>query len=185
HFLCASGSGNLHSLYSTESKVSACPEPMRMHKVQERSPGTIFRFHSHFKKTRMYERRDHSDPEEGQSKSVSKSTWTTRQKTVEMLAQIRRKAAVNIREKCTCIAVAKSVLLRRITDFKIIDSAPLCDKVQIIVHLASRPVCLAPNSKQGKKLQKCWKRIKFNERKKKSCLKSGKAKQRPKKPKAT
>ncbi|KAK3573068.1 hypothetical protein QTP86_012284 [Hemibagrus guttatus] len=60
---------------------------MRMHKVQERSPGTIFRFHSHFKKTRMYERRDHSDPEEGQSKSVSKSTWTTRQKTVEMLAQ--------------------------------------------------------------------------------------------------
>ncbi|KAK3573069.1 hypothetical protein QTP86_012283 [Hemibagrus guttatus] len=71
----------------------------------------------------------------------------------------KKTAAVNIREKCTCIAVAKSVLLRRITDFKIIDSAPLCDKVQIM--------------------------IKFNERKKKSCLKSGKAKQRPKKPKAT
>ncbi|KAG7334063.1 hypothetical protein KOW79_002470 [Hemibagrus wyckioides] len=97
----------------------------------------------------------------------------------------KKTAAVNIREKCMCITEAKSVSWRGIKDFNIIDSAPLCNKVQMIINLASRTICLAPNSNQGKKLQECWKRIKFNERKKKSCLKSGKVKQRPKKPKAT
>ncbi|KAK2852662.1 hypothetical protein Q7C36_007863 [Tachysurus vachellii] len=94
-------------------------------------------------------------------------------------------AAVNIREKCMCITEAKSLSWRNVKNFRVIDSAPLCNKVQIIIYTVSRQVCLDPNSEQGKKLQKCWKRIKFNERKMKSCLKARHVRRRPKKPKAT
>ncbi|KAB5581720.1 hypothetical protein PHYPO_G00178970 [Pangasianodon hypophthalmus] len=91
--------------------------------------------------------------------------------------------AVNIREKCLCIRETDTVLWRRMMDFNVIDSGPHCNKVQIIIYMGSKSVCLAPNSKQGKMLQKCWKRINFNERKKKGCMKPEKVKQRPKKPK--
>ncbi|KAF4090366.1 hypothetical protein AMELA_G00050910 [Ameiurus melas] len=91
--------------------------------------------------------------------------------------------AVNIREKCMCIGESNAVLWRRMTNFNVLDAGPHCYKVQIIINMGSTSVCLAPNSKQGKMLQKCWKRINFNEGKKKSCLQTRKVNRRPKKPK--
>lgn len=44
---------------SSESRVSACPEPLCLSKVQDWSTGTVFRFYSHIKKTWMYKRWDH------------------------------------------------------------------------------------------------------------------------------
>ncbi|ROL49623.1 hypothetical protein DPX16_15949 [Anabarilius grahami] len=67
-------------------------------------------------------------------------------------------AAISSREKCECIEEAGSVQWRKITDYKIIEKYPLCNKVQIILQLSGKEVCLNPKSKQGKKLQRCWKR---------------------------
>ncbi|XP_042593136.1 chemokine (C-X-C motif) ligand 18a, duplicate 1 [Cyprinus carpio] len=93
-----------------------------------------------------------------------------------------RTAAMIIREKCECVEETGSVQWRKITDFTIIQKDPLCNKVQIILQLSGKQVCLNPDSNQGKKLQKCWKGIKFNTQRKKSCLKLNK-KNGPKKPK--
>ncbi|XDV50436.1 hypothetical protein PO909_019496 [Leuciscus waleckii] len=83
-----------------------------------------------------------------------------------------RTAATSLREKCECIEETGSVQWRKITDYTIIPKDPLCNKVQIILQLSGKRVCLNPESKQGKKLQRCWKRIKFNtqKKKKKVCL---------------
>ncbi|XP_046730663.1 chemokine (C-X-C motif) ligand 18a, duplicate 1 [Silurus meridionalis] len=96
----------------------------------------------------------------------------------------KKTAAVNIREKCMCLRETDGVPMRRVSNFNVINSGPHCYKVQIIVFIGSKAVCLAPNSKQGEKLHNCWKRINFNERKKKKvCLASGKVKRKQKKPK--
>ncbi|XP_047010105.1 chemokine (C-X-C motif) ligand 18a, duplicate 1 [Ictalurus punctatus] len=99
------------------------------------------------------------------------------------LLKDKKTGAVNIREKCMCIRASNAVLWRRMTDFNVIDAGPHCYKVQIIIKMGSTSVCLATDSKQGKWLQQCWKRINFNEGKKKRCLQTGKAKRRPKKTK--
>ncbi|KAM9477173.1 chemokine (C-X-C motif) ligand 18a, duplicate 1 [Clarias gariepinus] len=91
--------------------------------------------------------------------------------------------AVNIREKCMCIQQTEAVLWGRVKDFSVINSGPHCNKDQIIIKMQSKSVCLAPNSKQGKKLQKCWKRINFNKGKKKACLQQRKVKRKQKKSK--
>ncbi|KAK9964364.1 hypothetical protein ABG768_005546 [Culter alburnus] len=91
-------------------------------------------------------------------------------------------AAISSREKCECIEETGSVQWKKITDYKIIEKYPLCNKVQIILQLPGKNVCLNPESKQGKKLQRCWKGIKFNIRKKKACLML-KRKNGPKNPK--
>lgn len=44
----------------------------------------------------------------------------------------KKTAAVNIREKCMCITEANSLLWRNVKNFRVIDSAPLCNKVQIM-----------------------------------------------------
>ncbi|XP_059422925.1 C-X-C motif chemokine 9-like [Carassius carassius] len=74
------------------------------------------------------------------------------------------------REKCECVEETGSVHWRKIIDYTIIQKHPLCNKVQIILQLSGQQACLNPDSKQGKKLQKCWKRIKFNTQKRKVCL---------------
>ncbi|XP_016430056.1 C-X-C motif chemokine 10-like [Sinocyclocheilus rhinocerous] len=93
-----------------------------------------------------------------------------------------RAAAISIREKCECAEETGSVQWRKITDYTIIQKDPLCNKVQIILQLSGKRACLNPESKQGKKLQRCWRRIKFSTQKKKVCLKL-KKKNGPKKPK--
>ncbi|XP_073691089.1 chemokine (C-X-C motif) ligand 18a, duplicate 1 [Garra rufa] len=87
-----------------------------------------------------------------------------------------RAAASSIREKCECVKENESVQWRKITDYTITDKNPFCNKVQIIVHLQGKQVCLKPDSNQGRKLQRCWRKIKFNEQKKKVCLKLQKKK---------
>ncbi|XP_060781921.1 chemokine (C-X-C motif) ligand 18a, duplicate 1 isoform X2 [Neoarius graeffei] len=67
-------------------------------------------------------------------------------------------AGVYIREKCMCIQESYPIPWKNMTDFKVIDSGPHCKKVQIIISMGSKDTCLAPNSKQGKKMQQCWKR---------------------------
>ncbi|KAK2896820.1 hypothetical protein Q8A67_011308 [Cirrhinus molitorella] len=78
-----------------------------------------------------------------------------------------RAVAVSNREKCECVEETDSVQWRKITDYTIIEKHPLCNKVQIILQLTGKEVCLKADSKQGGKLQRCWKRIKFNTQKKK------------------
>ncbi|XP_059374276.1 chemokine (C-X-C motif) ligand 18a, duplicate 1 [Carassius carassius] len=90
--------------------------------------------------------------------------------------------AVYIREKCECVEETGSVQWRKITDYRIIEKDPLCKKVQIIVQLSGKKACLNAESKQGEKLQRCWRRIKFNTQRKKDCLKL-KKKNGAKKPK--
>ncbi|KAK7140329.1 hypothetical protein R3I94_012823 [Phoxinus phoxinus] len=94
-----------------------------------------------------------------------------------------RTAAISLREKCECIGETGSVQWRKITDFTIIPKAPLCNKVQIILQLSGKQACLNPESKQGKKLQRCWKRIKFTTWKKKACLRLKRKSNGPKSPK--
>ncbi|XP_058651711.1 chemokine (C-X-C motif) ligand 18a, duplicate 1 [Onychostoma macrolepis] len=91
-------------------------------------------------------------------------------------------AAISFREKCECVEETDSVQWRKIKDYTIRQKEPLCNKVQIKLQLSGKQACLNPDSKQGKKLQKCWKRIKFNTQRKKICLKLQK-KNGPKKPK--
>ncbi|XP_016366758.1 C-X-C motif chemokine 9-like [Sinocyclocheilus rhinocerous] len=93
-----------------------------------------------------------------------------------------RTAAMSHREKCECVEETGSVQWRKITDYTIRQKEPLCNKVQIILQLSGKQACLNPDSKQGKKMQKCWKRIKFNTQRRKVCLQL-KKKNRPKKPK--
>ncbi|XP_052006756.1 chemokine (C-X-C motif) ligand 18a, duplicate 1 [Xyrauchen texanus] len=83
----------------------------------------------------------------------------------------KRTAAITIREKCQCIEETGSVQWRKITNYTIIENDPLCNKVQIILWLSSKQACLNPDSKQGKRLQSCWKRIKSKTQHKKVCLK--------------
>ncbi|XP_077092878.1 chemokine (C-X-C motif) ligand 18a, duplicate 1 [Siphateles boraxobius] len=94
-----------------------------------------------------------------------------------------RTAAISLREKCECIEETGSVQWRKITDYTIIPQDPLCNKVQIILQLSGKQVCLNPGSKQGEKLQRCWKRIKFNTQKKKVCLILKRKRNGPKSPK--
>ncbi|XP_067277166.1 chemokine (C-X-C motif) ligand 18a, duplicate 1 isoform X2 [Pseudorasbora parva] len=91
-------------------------------------------------------------------------------------------AAISHREKCECIEGTGSVQWRRITDYTIIPKDPLCNAVQIILQLPGQRMCLNPESNQGRKLQRCWKRIKFNTQKKKLCLRVNR-KKAPKRPK--
>ncbi|XP_043110505.1 chemokine (C-X-C motif) ligand 18a, duplicate 1 [Puntigrus tetrazona] len=95
----------------------------------------------------------------------------------------KRTAAMSIREKCECVEETGSVQWKKIKDYRIIQKDPLCNKVQIILQLSEKQVCLNADSKQGKKLQKCWKRIKLNPQRKKVCLQL--KKNRPKKTKKT
>ncbi|XP_026079611.1 C-X-C motif chemokine 9-like [Carassius auratus] len=74
------------------------------------------------------------------------------------------------REKCECVEETGSVQWRKIIDYTIIQKHPLCNKVQIILQLSGQQACLNPDSMQGKRLQKCWKRIQFNTQKGKDCL---------------
>uniref|UniRef100_A0A8C2FSI1 Chemokine (C-X-C motif) ligand 18a, duplicate 1 n=1 Tax=Cyprinus carpio TaxID=7962 RepID=A0A8C2FSI1_CYPCA len=90
--------------------------------------------------------------------------------------------AISIREKCECVEETGSVQWRKIADYRIIQRDPLCNKVQIILQMSGKETCLNPESKQGKKLQRCWRRIKFNTQRKKVCLQF-KKKNGPKKPK--
>ncbi|KAI7805912.1 chemokine (C-X-C motif) ligand 18a, duplicate 1 [Triplophysa rosa] len=90
-----------------------------------------------------------------------------------------RTTATSIREKCQCIEETEAVRWKKVTDFTIIPKDPLCNKIQIILQLSDIKSCLKPDSKPGKQLQRCWKRIKFNTERKKVCLKSS----RKKKPK--
>ncbi|XP_056616817.1 chemokine (C-X-C motif) ligand 18a, duplicate 1 [Triplophysa dalaica] len=87
-----------------------------------------------------------------------------------------RTTATSIREKCECIEETEAVRWKKVTDFTIIPKDPLCNKIQIILDLPDTRSCLKPDSKAGQKLQRCWKRIKFNTQKKKVCLKSSRKK---------
>ncbi|KAF5910200.1 C-X-C motif chemokine 9-like [Clarias magur] len=89
------------------------------------------------------------------------NSWKTGRKPAEHILKpgsTDKTEAVNIREKCMCIQHTEAVLWGRVKDFNVINAGPHCNKDQIIIKMQSKSVCLAPNSKQGKKLQKCWKR---------------------------
>ncbi|XP_065152634.1 chemokine (C-X-C motif) ligand 18a, duplicate 1 [Paramisgurnus dabryanus] len=79
-------------------------------------------------------------------------------------------AAISNREKCQCVEETNSVRWRKVTDFTIIQKDSFCNKIQIILQLSNKQSCLNPDSKPGKRLQQCWRRIKFNPQKKKICL---------------
>ncbi|XP_039528159.1 chemokine (C-X-C motif) ligand 18a, duplicate 1 [Pimephales promelas] len=105
--------------------------------------------------------------------------FRTQQRNVSMLLLLsvclhfmteNRTAAISLREKCECIEETGSVQWRKIKDYTIIPKDAFCNKVQIILQLIDKRVCLNPESKKGKQLQRCWKRIEFNTRKKKVCL---------------
>ncbi|XP_062852244.1 chemokine (C-X-C motif) ligand 18a, duplicate 1 [Trichomycterus rosablanca] len=72
--------------------------------------------------------------------------------------------AVHIPHKCRCPEMNDTVR-GRVTDFEVIKPGSSCNKVEIILQTEKQFVCLDPQSKQGKKLLKCWKR-----KEKKSCL---------------
>ncbi|KAJ8284907.1 hypothetical protein COCON_G00037570 [Conger conger] len=79
--------------------------------------------------------------------------------------------ATSIRERCECLKTIDKVPWRRIADFAITNKGALCKNVQIVLYLkGKKEVCLNPDSKQGKRLQKCWQRIYENQTRKKACL---------------
>ncbi|XP_066535683.1 chemokine (C-X-C motif) ligand 18a, duplicate 1 [Hoplias malabaricus] len=79
--------------------------------------------------------------------------------------------AISIREKCECVKEIEFVQWRSITDFEVKMPEVLCNKVQIIIKMGTKSVCLNTNLKQGEALMKCWKKVKFNEKKKSICMK--------------
>uniref|UniRef100_A0A4W4GRL7 Chemokine (C-X-C motif) ligand 18a, duplicate 1 n=1 Tax=Electrophorus electricus TaxID=8005 RepID=A0A4W4GRL7_ELEEL len=83
----------------------------------------------------------------------------THMRTNNFLIMLRenRIAGTTIRKKCECITVKNFVKWNSITDFKVIMPEPICNRVQIILRTPSKSLCLAPGSKQGKRLQQCWK----------------------------
>ncbi|KAJ8365777.1 hypothetical protein SKAU_G00146080 [Synaphobranchus kaupii] len=87
--------------------------------------------------------------------------------------------ATSVRERCECVDTIDTMPWRRIRDFTVTNKGPLCNNIQIVLYLKKKDVCLNPDSKQGKRLQKCWKRIHENPAKKKGCLQRRRS--RPKK----
>ncbi|KAJ8416002.1 hypothetical protein AAFF_G00380240 [Aldrovandia affinis] len=89
--------------------------------------------------------------------------------------------ATSVRQSCECPNVIDSVPWRRVSDFTVTDKGPLCNEIEIVLYLkTNKQACLNPNSKQGKRLQKCWKRIQNDPARRKGCLhlKRGRSKKR-------
>ncbi|KAI1886818.1 hypothetical protein AGOR_G00199720 [Albula goreensis] len=89
--------------------------------------------------------------------------------------------ATSVRERCECDKVVDFVPWRRIMDFTVTDKGPLCKHIQTVLHLKNKKhVCLNPESSQGQRLQKCWKRSQKNPGRKGECLrlKHGRSKKR-------
>ncbi|XP_072534124.1 chemokine (C-X-C motif) ligand 18a, duplicate 1 [Salminus brasiliensis] len=80
-------------------------------------------------------------------------------------------AAMSVREKCECVKEINALRWRGITGFEVKKQEVLCNKVQIIMKMGEKSLCLNPSSAQGQNLLKCWKRVRFNEKKKDICFK--------------
>ncbi|XP_015201807.1 chemokine (C-X-C motif) ligand 18a, duplicate 1 [Lepisosteus oculatus] len=67
--------------------------------------------------------------------------------------------ATSLRERCECIRTIESFPLKKMSNFTIAEKSSQCKNVQIILHLKNNSdVCLNPDSTQGRRLHKCWKK---------------------------
>ncbi|XP_036402555.1 chemokine (C-X-C motif) ligand 18a, duplicate 1 [Megalops cyprinoides] len=92
------------------------------------------------------------------------------------LGRDHRTAAASLRGRCECVSKVDQVPWKRIKKFTVTEGDPLCGETSIILQMKRKndpPVCLNPESKQGQRLQKCWKKIKKDPARKDVCLKPG------------
>ncbi|KAJ8248526.1 hypothetical protein GJAV_G00242960 [Gymnothorax javanicus] len=75
--------------------------------------------------------------------------------------------------RCLCPASYKAVR-GPFTDLTVVSKGSHCEKHEIIVKLKrnNREVCISPEGQQGKRLLRCWNRMKRNGGNKKKCLRT-------------
>ncbi|XP_076141646.1 chemokine (C-X-C motif) ligand 18a, duplicate 1 [Alosa pseudoharengus] len=84
--------------------------------------------------------------------------------------------ATAVPDGCVCVREVMLLPWRNISDLSIVSDNPLC-RIHIIITLKGKQkVCLSPDSDQGKRLQKCWKKFKKNRDRKRACLRPAKPK---------
>ncbi|XP_060710256.1 C-X-C motif chemokine 2-like [Hemiscyllium ocellatum] len=82
--------------------------------------------------------------------------------------------------RCQCVHSINGLNPKMIKNFHIFPKTAHCSKIEIILtahqgHEESE-ACLNPESRQGKRLQKCWESIQKNANKKRDCLQRKKRK---------
>ncbi|XP_066549918.1 chemokine (C-X-C motif) ligand 18a, duplicate 1 [Amia ocellicauda] len=76
-----------------------------------------------------------------------------------------------VRERCDCVNTVDCVQKRKISNFTVIEKSSQCKNVQIILNIRNKQLlCLNPNKKLGKILQRCWHRTKNSPERNKVCL---------------
>ncbi|XP_072439310.1 C-X-C motif chemokine 2-like [Chiloscyllium punctatum] len=82
--------------------------------------------------------------------------------------------------RCQCVRSINGLNPKMIKNFDIFPKTAHCSKIEIIltVHQGHEEseACLNPESRQGKRLQKCWESIQKNPNKKRDCLQRKKRK---------
>ncbi|KAL4641081.1 growth-regulated alpha protein-like [Arapaima gigas] len=77
---------------------------------------------------------------------------------------------IHVPKMCFCLTTAD--VIHNPVDFEVQTKGALCNTDQIIMtRKTNEKLCLNPKGKQGKKLLKCWNRIKKKGGSKKNCLK--------------
>ncbi|XP_067828466.1 C-X-C motif chemokine 9-like [Heptranchias perlo] len=78
--------------------------------------------------------------------------------------------------RCHCFQFIRAVRPKIIKDFQILPKTTHCSRTEIILTVLQEnteiDTCLDPESKQGKKLLRCWKRIQNDPNKKRKCIES-------------
>ncbi|XP_048419363.1 C-X-C motif chemokine 6-like isoform X2 [Stegostoma tigrinum] len=88
---------------------------------------------------------------------------------------LQKVEAATLPLRCQCIHSMNGLNPKAIKSFQIFPRTAHCSRTEIILMVQQgheeREVCLNPESRQGKRLQKCWESTQKNPNKRKDCFK--------------